>query len=83
MANYTDYGLDKILKKDLISKTSQQQRKIDQDNIGWLDEFLKLNNNFSKIEADVKITKNTNYLLLQRVVDLERQCWANEEYSRR
>ena len=83
MANYTDYGLDKILKKDLISKTSQQQRKIDQDNIGWLDEFRKLNNNFSKIEADVKITKNTNYLLLQRVVDLERQCWANEECSRR
>ena len=83
MANYTKDGLDKILKKDLISITSQQQRKIDQDNIGWLDEFLKLNNNFSKIEADVKITKNTNYLLLQRVVDLERQCWANEEYSRR
>ena len=83
MANYTKDGLDKILKKDLISITSQQQRKIDQDNIGWLDEFLKLNNNFSKIEADVKITKNTNYLLLQRVVDLERQFWANEEYSRR
>ena len=83
MANYTEDGLDKILKKDLISITSQQQRKIDQDNIGWLDEFRKLNNNFSKIEADVKITKNTNYLLLQRVVDLERQCWANEEYSRR
>ena len=83
MANYTEDGLDKILKKDLISITSQQQRKIDQDNIGWLDEFLKLNNNFSKIEADVKITKNTNYLLLQRVVDLERQFWANEEYSRR
>ena len=83
MANYTEDGLDKILKKDLISITSQQQRKIDQDNIGWLDEFRKLNNNFSKIEADVKITKNTNYLLLQRVVDLERQCWANEELSRR
>ena len=83
MANYTEDGLDKILKKDLISITSQQQRKIDQDNIGWLDEFRKLNNNFSKIEADVKITKNTNYLLLQRVVDLEGQCWANEEYSRR
>ena len=83
MANYTEDGLDKILKKDLISITSQQQRKIDQDNIGWLDELRKLNNNFSKIEADVKITKNTNYLLLQRVVDLERQCWANEECSRR
>ena len=82
MANYTEDGLDKILKKDLISITSQQQRKIDHDNIGWLDEFRKLNNNFSKLEGDVKIAKNINNLLLQRVVDLERQCWAIAEYSK-
>ena len=31
----------------------------------------------------MKIAKNINNLLLQRVVDLERQCWANAEYSRR
>ena len=68
MANYTEDGLDKILKKDLISITSKQQRKIDQDNIGWLNEFRKLNNNFSKLEGDVKIEKNINNLLLQRVL---------------
>ena len=60
-----------------------QQRKIDQDNIGWLDKICKLNDNFSKLEADVKIAKNINNLLSQRVVDLERQCWANAQYSRR
>ena len=27
--------------------------------------------------------KNINNLLSQRVVDLERQCWANAQYSRR
>ena len=48
-----------------------------------MDEFRKLNNNFSKLEGDVKIAKNINNLLLQRVVDLEKQCWANAEYSRR
>ena len=48
-----------------------------------MDEFRKLNNNFSKLEGDVKIEKNINKLLLQRVVDSERQCWANAEYSRR
>ena len=47
MANYTEDGLDKLLKKDLISIILSQQRKIDQDNIGWLDEIRKLNDNFS------------------------------------
>ena len=67
MANYIEDGLDKLLKKDLISIILSQQRKIDQDNIGWLDEICKLND-FSKLEADVKITKNINNLLSQRVV---------------
>ena len=74
----------KILKKDLISIILSQQRKIDQDNIGWLDEICELNDNFCKLEADVKIPKNiNNNLLSQRVVDLERQCWANAQYLRR
>ena len=60
-----------------------QQRKIDQDNIGYLDKIFKLNDNFSKLEPDVKIAKNVNNLLSQWVVDLERQCWANAQYSRR
>ena len=83
MANYAEDGLDKLLKKDLISIILSQQRKVDQDDIGWLDEIRKLNDNFSKLEADVTIAKNINNLLSQRVVDLERQCWANAQYSRR
>ena len=77
MANYTKDGLDQILKKDLISIILSQQRKIGQDNIGWLCEIRKLNDNFSKLKADVKITKNINNLLSQQVVDLKRQWWAN------
>ena len=69
--------------KDLISIILSQQRKIHQDNIGWLDEVRKLNYNFSKLEADVKIAKKINNLLSQRVVDLERQYWANTQYLRR
>ena len=57
MANYTEDGLDKLLKKNLISIILSQQRKIDQDNIGWLDKIPKLNDNFAKLEADVKIAK--------------------------
>ena len=42
-----------------------------------------LNDNFLKLEADVEIAKNINNLLSQLVVDLERQCWDNAQYSRR
>ena len=73
MANYNEDGLDKLLKKDLISIILSQQRKIDQDKIGWLDEIRKLNDNFSKLEVDVTVAKNISNLLSQRVVDLERQ----------
>ena len=72
MANYTEDGLDKLLKKDLISIISSQQRKIHQDNIGWLDKIRKLNDNLSKLEADVKTAKNINNLLSKRVVDFKR-----------
>ena len=48
-----------------------------------MDEIRTLNDTFSKLEADKKIAKNINNLLSQRVVDLERQCWANAQYSRR
>ena len=48
-----------------------------------MDEIRKLNENFSKLEADVKIAENINNFLLQREVDLERQCWDNAQYSKR
>ena len=31
----------------------------------------------------MKIAKSINNLLLQRVFDLDRQCWTNAQYSRR
>ena len=58
MANYSEDGLDKLLKKDLVSIILSQQKKNDQDNIGWFDEIRKL-------EADVKNCKKNNNLLLQ------------------
>ena len=83
MANYTEDISDQLLKKGLISVILSQQRKIDQDNVGWLDQIRKFNDNFSKLETDLKITKIINNLLSQRVVDLKRQCWDNAQYLRR
>ena len=48
-----------------------------------LEEVLKLNDSISKLHAELAVTKNVNNLLVTRLSTLERQCWANAQYSRR
>ena len=38
---------------------------------------------FRKLEADVAILDKVNKMLLQRMTDNERKCWANTQFSRR
>ena len=48
-----------------------------------VEEVRKLNESISKLHAELAVTKNVNNLLLTRLTTLERQCWANAQYSRR
>ena len=54
-----------------------------QSNTKILEEVRKVNDKFINLESQLLVTKNVNSLLQQRVIDLERQCWANGQYSRR
>ena len=45
-------------------------------------EVRKLNESISKLHAELAVTKNANNLLLTRLTTLERQWWANAQYSR-
>ena len=83
MANHTEESLDKLLKKDLINLVLTLQDKLNTASEEVLEEIRKLNTNFEKLESDLSVTKNTNCLLQKRIVDLERECWANAQYSRR
>ena len=40
-------------------------------------------NDFSKLESELVVTKQVNFLLSRRLVNTERQCWANAQHSRR
>ena len=42
-----------------------------------------MNNKFSELESENVVIKQANSLLSQLLVDMERQCWANAQYSRR
>ena len=54
-----------------------------QSNTKILKEVRKLNDKFTNLESQLLVTKNVNSLLQQRAIDLERQCRANAQYSRR
>ena len=43
----------------------------------------KLNESFSKLQAEVSMTKQVNSLLSRRLVSIEFQCWLNAQYPRR
>ena len=48
-----------------------------------LDQVRQLNHKFSQLESEKSIVKQANSLLSKRLVHMERQCWANAQYSRR
>ena len=46
-------------------------------------DLSELRKYYEKLESDVIITKQVNTKLCDKMKFLERQCWANEQYSRR
>ena len=52
-------------------------------NADALEEIRKVNGNFVKLESEINIVKKVNKLLNKKVIDIERQCWENAQYSRR
>ena len=86
MSEYTEESLDKMLKKDLILIVINLQNTIVEKNNSHnelLDEIRKFNNNFSKLRSELAVTKQVNTELTKRIATLERQYWANAQYSRR
>ena len=58
------------------------QNKVDQANNRVLEEIGKLNDNFSKLESELSVTKQVYSLLSSRLLNMEFQCWTNAQYSR-
>ena len=79
-------SLDKMLKRDLIPIVLNLQSTIadkNNSNNELLEEIRKFNDNFSKLQSELAVTKQVNTELTKRIVTLERQCWANAQYSRK
>ena len=85
MASYTNDSLDKLRKQDLIPTVLSLQSKLDETNNEVnnkvLEEVRNLSDTITKFSSELSITKTVNTLLSSRLVTLERQCWANAQYS--
>ena len=83
MSIYIEEALDKLNKKELITILLSLQRKVESANNEILDQVRQVNQKFSHLEAENTVVKQANWLLSKRLVDMERPCWANAQYSRR
>ena len=86
MAAYTEGTLNKLSNREILEIALLLKSKVEAYNIAntyALEEIRKFNKNFFDLESVINVVKKVNTLLNKRVVDMERQCWANAQYSRR
>ena len=89
MAALTEESLNKLNKIDLVVLTVNLRDKVEtaKSNLNekvsnLTEEVQKLNTNFELLKSDFSTTRIENNSLNERLIALERQCWANAQYSR-
>ena len=80
---HTEAVLNKLSKSELVQLVLQTESSLALQITTLTNEVKDLLGYFKKLEADLAVTKNVNSKLMERVVQTERQCWANAQYSRR
>ena len=56
---------------------------MDSANSDLIAELLKMRKGFDQMKLDLSVTKKVNILWSERLQNIEKQCWANAQYSRR
>ena len=69
-------------KPDLIKRVLQLESEMNSDIKELTSEIRDLVTQMKKVEADVAIVKNENDNLVNQLIETERQCWVNSQYSR-
>ena len=86
MSALTKDTLDKLNKQEIIAITLSLQKKLEDSNDSsykFHKEIQSLNDNFSKINAELNESKKKNAMLEKRLEDIERVSWATAQYSRK
>ena len=82
MSKHTEETLDKLLKKDLILIVLSQQTEVDVAISEVMYQIRKFNENLEKLQSELIAAEQVNSVLSESLVSMERQLWANAQYSR-
>ena len=80
---HTEATLKGWNKPDLIKLVLQLESEMNSNITELTSEIRELVAQMKKVETDVAIVKNVNEKLVNQLIETERQCWANAQYSRR
>ena len=80
---HADASLMKLNKEDFVHLLLDYQGKFNSILEDLKNNFDKLTTKFTKLEADVNISRNVNSKLSYRLINVERKCFANDQHSRR
>ena len=83
MDAFIEESLNKLPKQELAAMYLKVTKKMESLNDHLLEEVQHITDTFKHMESELSVVKNVNHLLSKRLVDMERQCWANAQYSRR
>ena len=85
MVPQTKASLMKLNKEDLVRITLDYQGKFNnilddlkKDISDLKSDLSRLKSDFSKLEANIKVSRNVNSKLSERLLTMERRCYANE-----
>ena len=69
-------------KEELVNMVLNYDKTMESTLADLNKEISKIKKNFEKLESELSISKTVNNALHKRVIQLEKQCWRNEQYSR-
>ena len=83
MPKLSEESLNKVTKPELIAFSMNLQEKNESIQHDKKDEVRELKECVKKLEGELALSKNISEMLSDQLVNMERQCWANAQYSRR
>ena len=85
---HNEASLMKLNEEDLVRITLDYQGTFNnildlkKDISDLKSDLCGLMSDFYKLQADIQVTRNVNSKLSERLMTMERRCYANEQYSR-
>ena len=80
---HTEVSLSKLTKEELVRIALDFQQKHDLLLNKINSDLTDLRKSYNRIESELSVSRNVTSNQRKQIEELQRQCWSNEQYSRR